>query len=81
VLPFWPSRVVYDLIEKIDSSLDLIEKNVAESDLVYVLTEIDNQNIVRKYGRETGLSTEVMGLCAHSLRATAVDFTCNLLCN
>jgi integrase/recombinase XerD len=29
------------------------------------------QNIVRKYGRETGLSAEVMGLCAHSLRATA----------
>jgi integrase/recombinase XerD len=28
------------------------------------------QNIVRKYGRETGLSAEV-GLCAHSLRATA----------
>ena len=27
------------------------------------------QNIVRKYGRETGLSAEVMG--AHSLRATA----------
>jgi hypothetical protein len=29
------------------------------------------QNIVRKYGRETGLSVEVVGLCAHSLRATA----------
>jgi integrase/recombinase XerD len=29
------------------------------------------QNIVRKYGRESGLSAEVMGLCAHSLRATA----------
>jgi site-specific recombinase XerD len=29
------------------------------------------QNIVRKYGRETGLSAEVVGLCAHSLRATA----------
>ena len=27
------------------------------------------QNIIRKYGRETGLSGEVMGLCAHSLRA------------
>ena len=25
----------------------------------------------RRYGRETGLSAEVMGLCAHSLRATA----------
>src|SRR5215472_15006860 len=29
------------------------------------------QNIVRKYGMETGLSAEVMGLCVHSLRATA----------
>src|SRR5258705_11460574 len=29
------------------------------------------QNIVRKYGLETGLSDEVMGLCVHSLRATA----------
>ena len=29
------------------------------------------QNIVRKYGLETGLSAEVMGLCVHSLRATA----------
>src|ERR1700751_1378312 len=29
------------------------------------------QNIVRKYGPETGLSAEVMGLCVHSLRATA----------
>ncbi len=28
------------------------------------------QNIVRKYGRETGIS-EVNGLCVHSLRATA----------
>jgi hypothetical protein len=26
------------------------------------------QNIVRKYGLETGLSAEVMGLCVHSLR-------------
>jgi hypothetical protein len=29
------------------------------------------QNIVRKYGLETGLSAEVMGLCVHSRRATA----------
>jgi len=29
------------------------------------------QNIVRKYGLETRLSAEVMGLCVHSLRATA----------
>jgi hypothetical protein len=36
-----PSHVVYDLTEKNDSSLDLIEKNIAENDLVYVLTEID----------------------------------------
>src|SRR5260370_19766840 len=28
-------------------------------------------NIVRKYGRETGVSAEVNGLCVHSLRATA----------
>jgi integrase/recombinase XerD len=28
-------------------------------------------NIVRKYGLETGLNAEVMGLCVHSLRATA----------
>jgi integrase/recombinase XerD len=29
------------------------------------------RNIVRKYGFETGISAEVNGLCAHSLRATA----------
>ena len=29
------------------------------------------QNIVRKYGRETGINAEVVGLCVHSLRATA----------
>jgi integrase/recombinase XerD len=29
------------------------------------------RNIVRKYGRETGVNTEVNGLCVHSLRATA----------
>jgi integrase/recombinase XerD len=29
------------------------------------------RNIVRKYGLETGISGEVSGLCAHSLRATA----------
>jgi integrase/recombinase XerD len=28
-------------------------------------------NIVRKYGRETGINFEVIGLCVHSLRATA----------
>ncbi len=28
-------------------------------------------NIVLKYGRETGVSAEVNGLCVHSLRATA----------
>ena len=29
------------------------------------------RHIVRKYGRETGISVEVNGLCVHSLRATA----------
>jgi len=29
------------------------------------------QNIVKKYGLETGISAEVNGLCVHSLRATA----------
>jgi Phage integrase family len=29
------------------------------------------RNIVRKYGLETGISSEVNGLCVHSLRATA----------
>lgn len=29
------------------------------------------RNILRKYGRETGISAEVIGLCVHSLRATA----------
>lgn len=29
------------------------------------------RNIVRKYGRETGINAEVNGLCVHSLRATA----------
>jgi integrase/recombinase XerD len=29
------------------------------------------RNIVMKYGRETGIDTEVNGLCVHSLRATA----------
>ncbi len=29
------------------------------------------RNIVRKYGRETGINAEVVGLCVHSLRATA----------
>jgi integrase len=29
------------------------------------------QNIVRKYGLETGISAEVNGLCVHSLRASA----------
>src|SRR5260370_32296117 len=29
------------------------------------------RNIVLKYGRETGVSAEVNGLCVHSLRATA----------
>jgi integrase len=31
------------------------------------------QNIVRKYGLETGISAEVNGLCVHSLRATATN--------
>jgi hypothetical protein len=34
-------QTVYDLAEKHDSSLDLIEKNLGENDLVYELTEID----------------------------------------
>jgi integrase/recombinase XerD len=29
------------------------------------------RNIVRKYGRDTGLNVEVNGLCVHSMRATA----------
>jgi site-specific recombinase XerD len=29
------------------------------------------RNIVRKYGRETGINAEVNGVCVHSLRATA----------
>lgn len=29
------------------------------------------RNTVRKYGRTTGISAEVNGLCVHSLRATA----------
>ena len=29
------------------------------------------RNIVRKYGRDTGINAEVNGLCVHSLRATA----------
>jgi len=29
------------------------------------------KNIVSKYGRETGINTEVIGLCVHSMRATA----------
>jgi len=29
------------------------------------------RNIIRKYGRETGINAEVNGLCVHSLRATA----------
>ena len=34
-------QTVYDLAEKHDSSLDLIEKNPRENDLVYELTELD----------------------------------------
>ena len=29
------------------------------------------RNIVVKYGRETGISADIIGLCVHSLRATA----------
>jgi integrase/recombinase XerD len=29
------------------------------------------RNVLRKYGRETGINAEVNGLCVHSLRATA----------
>jgi len=29
------------------------------------------RNVLQKYGRETGVSAEVIGLCVHSLRATA----------
>ena len=29
------------------------------------------RNIIQKYGRETGINAEVVGLCVHSLRATA----------
>jgi site-specific recombinase XerD len=29
------------------------------------------RNVVRKYGRETGVNAEVKGLCVHSMRATA----------
>ena len=43
-------QTVYDLAEKHDSSLDLIEKNPGENDLVYELTEIDTSNskVVRR---------------------------------
>jgi hypothetical protein len=34
-------QMVYDFSEKTASVHDLIEKNIAENDLVYVLTEID----------------------------------------
>jgi site-specific recombinase XerD len=30
-----------------------------------------NRNIIQKYGRETGINAEVIGLCVHSMRATA----------
>lgn len=30
-----------------------------------------HRNIVSKYGRETGINAEVIGLCMHSLRAIA----------
>ena len=42
-------QMVYDLTEKIASSLDLIEKNIAENDLVYVLTEIDRSRLARAH--------------------------------
>jgi integrase len=29
------------------------------------------RNIIQKYGRATGINGEVIGLCVHSLRATA----------
>ena len=29
------------------------------------------RNIVRKHGQQTGINAEVVGLCVHSLRATA----------
>jgi integrase/recombinase XerD len=29
------------------------------------------RNIIVKYGRETGIDAEVIGLCVHSMRATA----------
>jgi hypothetical protein len=34
----WSQQTVYDLAEKNDSSLDLIEKHLGENDLVYELT-------------------------------------------
>jgi integrase len=30
-----------------------------------------DRNIIQKYGRETGINTGVIGLCVHSMRATA----------
>jgi len=33
------------------------------------------RNIVRQYGRETGIDIEVNGLCVHAMRATAVTYT------
>ena len=41
------SCVRTDLAEKHDSSLDLIEKNPGENDLVYELTEIDTGGMLR----------------------------------
>jgi integrase/recombinase XerD len=32
-----------------------------------------HRNIATKYGRETGIDAEVIGLCVHSLQATAAN--------
>ena len=39
---------------------------------------IAGASIVRKYGRETGINAAVVGLCVHSLRATALSNEANI---
>ena len=48
--------------------------HVLEGEFELVLANPEHSvyyNIVRKYGRATGIEAQVNGLCVHSLRATA----------
>ncbi len=45
--------------------------NIRCGKLVNVEMRIAIVNIIVKYGRETGINAEVIGLCVHSMRATA----------